>query len=125
GVLGVVAAILSQILLKEPERIEVLEQEVETADKSSVGKVLMPKFLLAFIVIFVSSVGLAAFESFFAIFADHKFAFTPNDIAIAITGGAIVGAISQVLLFDPIMKKLGEIKVVQIVWFSRRYLSSY
>ncbi|MGM9943939.1 MAG: multidrug efflux MFS transporter NorA [Lysinibacillus sp.] len=114
GILGVVAAILSQILLKEPERLEEPEQELETAGQNSLSKILMPKFLIAFIVIFVASFGLAAFESFFALFVDHKFGFTPTDIAIAITGGAIIGAICQVLLFDGLMKGLGEIKLVRI-----------
>ena len=114
GVLGVVAAILSQILLKEPERLEEPEQESETTGKNSLGKILMPKFLIAFIVIFVASFGLAAFESFFALFVDHKFGFTPTDIAIAITGGATIGAICQILLFDRLMKGLGEIKLVRI-----------
>ena len=114
GVLGVVAAILSQVLLKEPERMEEQEQDQETLGKSSLGKILLPKFLIAFIVVFVASLGLAAFESLFALFADHKFAFTPGDIAIAITGGAIVGAIFQVVLFDRLMKGLGEIKLIQL-----------
>jgi len=114
GVLGVVAAILSQILLKEPERLEEPEQESETTGQNSLSKILMPKFLIAFIVIFVASFGLAAFESFFALFVDHKFGFTPTDIAIAITGGAIIGAICQVLLFDHLMRGLGEIKLVRI-----------
>lgn len=114
GVLGVVAAISSQILLKEPERLEEPDQELETVGQNNLGKVLMPKFLIAFIVIFVASFGLAAFESFFALFVDRKFAFTPTDIAIAITGGAIIGAICQVLLFDRLMKGLGEIKLVRI-----------
>ena len=114
GMLGVVAAILSQILLKEPQRIEEPEHELETASQNSLGKIVMPKFIIAFIVIFVASFGLAAFESFFSLFADHKFGFTPTDIAIAITGGAIIGAICQVLLFDHLMKGLGEIKLVRI-----------
>lgn len=114
GVLGVVAALLSQILLKEPERTSEPVQEAETTNKSSLSKIFMPKFLIAFIVIFVSSLALAAFESFFSLFADHKFAFTPRDIAIAITGGAIIGAISQVLVFDRLMKWFGEIKLVQM-----------
>lgn len=114
GVLGVTAAILSQILLKEPERLVEPEQELEAAGQNSLRKVFMPKFLIAFIVIFVASFGLAAFESFFSLFVDHKFAFTPRDIAIAITGGATIGAICQILLFDRLMKGLGEIKLVRI-----------
>ena len=114
GVLGVVAAILSLVLLKEPERLEEPEQELEAAGQNSLRKILMPKFLIAFIVIFVASFGLAAFESFFSLFADHKFAFTPRDIALAITGGATIGAICQILLFDRLMRGLGEIKLVRI-----------
>lgn len=115
GVLGTIAAILSVILLKEPERQQ-QEHFVEsgTAGKSSLQKILMPMFLIAFIVIFVSSFGLAAFESFFSLFVDHKFAFTPKDIAIAITGGAILGAIFQVALFDRLTKVLGEIRLIQL-----------
>lgn len=114
GVLGFVAALLSQILLKEPERIEEPETEPGTAARNSLVKILVPSFLIAFIVIFVASFGLAAFESFFALFVDHKYAFTPSDIALAITGGAIAGAICQVLLFDRLMKRLGEIKLVRV-----------
>jgi len=114
GVLGVVAAILSLIMLIEPERQEyVVDKETET-EKSSLRKILMPMFLIAFIVIFVSSFGLAAFESFFSLFVDHKFAFTPRDIAIAITGGALLGAIFQVALFDRLTKILGEINLIRI-----------
>ena len=114
GVLGVLAAVLSMVLLSEPERkVETIE-EAEAVSKSGLGKIFMPKFLIAFIVIFVASFGLAAFESFFSLFVDHKFAFTPTDIAIAITGGALLGAIFQVVLFDPLMKMLGEINLIRI-----------
>ena len=113
GVLGVVAAILSIILLKEPERQVYEEMDTGAQGKSSLKKIFMPMFLVAFIVIFVASFGLAAFESFFALFVDHKFGFTPKDIAIAITGGAILGAIFQVALFDKLTKVMGEINVIR------------
>lgn len=114
GVLGVVAGILSQILLKEPERTDEPVLGADAKGKSSLRKIFMPKFFFAFVVIFAASLGLATFESFFSLFADHKFGFTPRDIAIAITGGAIIGAISQVAVFNRLMKLLGEIKLVQI-----------
>lgn len=114
GVLGMVAAFLSQILLKEPDRTHLSEQEMPSTARNSLDKMFMPKFLIAFIVIFVASLGLATFESFFSLFADHKFSFTPRDIAIAITGGAIAGAICQVVLFDRLMKWLGEARLVQL-----------
>ena len=114
GVLGTVAAILSIILLSEPERQPELPADEEMAGKSSLRKIMMPMFLIAFIVIFVSSFGLAAFESFFSLYVDRKFAFTPSDIAIAITGGAILGAIFQIALFDRLTKLMGEINLIRI-----------
>ncbi len=115
GVLGLVAAVGSMILLREPERPIIPVTEDETAGKSSFRKLLMPMFFIAFAVIFISSFGLAAFESFFSLYVDHKFSFSPSDIAIAITGGAILGAIFQVVFFDPMMKALGEINLIRIM----------
>lgn len=112
AVLGLVAAVLSILFLREPER-----QEQSILDKSEqtngLRKLFLPMFFVAFIIIFVSSFGLAAFESFFSLFVDHKFHFSPRDIAISITGGALVGAIAQVLLFDRLTLKLGEIKLIR------------
>ena len=113
GVLGVLAAILSIVLLTEPDRKEMSISKEVAGKQSSLKKIMMPMFLIAFIVIFVSSFGLAAFESFFSLFVDHKFSFTPRDIAIAITGGAILGAIFQVALFDKLTKLIGEISLIR------------
>ena len=113
GVLGVLAAILSIVLLTEPDRKEISISKEVAGKQSSLKKIMMPMFLIAFIVIFVSSFGLAAFESFFSLFVDHKFSFTPRDIAIAITGGAILGAIFQVALFDKLTKLIGEISLIR------------
>lgn len=115
GVLGLVAAVFSIVLLREPERPIITESAGDHENKSSFRKLLMPMFFIAFAVIFISSFGLAAFESFFSLYVDHKFGFSPADIAIAITGGAILGAIFQVAFFDPLMKALGEINLIRIM----------
>ena len=112
GGLGALAAVLSLILLTEPERNEEHNEGAE-AGKSGFRRVMEPKYLLAFILIFIASFGLAAFESFFSLFVDHKFAFKPADIAIVITGGAIFGAVSQILLFDRLTRIWGEIKLIR------------
>ncbi|MEH7250470.1 multidrug efflux MFS transporter NorA [Neobacillus niacini] len=112
GALGTLAAILSIILLSEPKRPEENnEQGSET--KNGFKRVFEPKYFLAFILIFIASFGLAAFESFFSLFVDHKFQFKPSDIAIVITGGAIFGAVSQILLFDRLTRIWGEIKLIR------------
>ena len=111
--LGFLAAVLSLLLLTESQRQE--DEQVQDSSKaeSSLKMIIKPMFLIAFIIIFVSSFGLAAFESFFSLFVDAKFKFTPLDIAIAITGGAILGAIAQVVLFDRLTKRLGEIVLIR------------
>lgn len=112
GVLGLFAAILSLLFLKEPTRATDNE-EVAQSMLGSVKRVFSPLYLIPFILIFVLSFGLAAFESLFSLFVDHKFAFTPSDIAIIITGSGIVGALAQLILFDWLTKKMGEINVIR------------
>ena len=111
GVLGALAAVLSIILLKEPEHGE--EDIPVPGQKTGLRRILIPMYLIAFILIFVLSFGLAAFESLFSLFVDHKFSFTPKDIAIVITGSGIVGAIAQVALFDRLTKFMGEINLIR------------
>lgn len=108
--LAFIAAVLSIITLREPERKheDIVEEKI-----SGWKKVFSPLYFIPFLIIFISSFSLAAFESLFSLFVDHKFGFTPKDIAIIITGGAIVGAIAQVLLFDRLTKYLGEIGVIR------------
>lgn len=111
GVLGAIAAILSIILLTEPERVP--EEGPMEGQKTGLRRIFIPMYLIAFILIFVMSFGLAAFESLFSLFVDHKFSFTPKDIAIVITGSALVGAVAQVALFDRLTKIMGEINLIR------------
>lgn len=112
GVLGLFAAILSLLFLKEPTRATDNE-EAAPSMLGSIKRVFSPLYFIPFILIFVLSFGLAAFESLFSLFVDHKFAFTPSDIAIIITGSGIVGALAQLILFDWLTKKMGEINVIR------------
>lgn len=112
GVLGALAAILSIILLKEPDRVA--EEAPIPGQKTGLRRIFIPMYFIAFILIFVLSFGLAAFESLFSLFVDHKFSFTPKDIAIVITGSALVGAIAQVALFDRLIKLMGEINLIRL-----------
>lgn len=110
AVLALVAAVLSIITLREPERNH--EEQVEEK-KSGIKRIFSPMYFIAFMIILISAFGLASFESLFSLFVDHKFSFTPKDIAIAITGGAIIGAIAQVALFDRLTLYFGEIRLIR------------
>lgn len=107
--LALVAGISSLILLKEPER-EVVEDT--GAKKPGFKRIFAPMYFIVFVIIFVLSFGLSAFDAVFSLFVDHKFGFTPKDIAIIITGGGIIGALAQVLLFDRLTKLIGEKKLI-------------
>lgn len=108
---ALLAAILSFVTLREPERNpENVEPE---GSKSGIKRIFSPMYFIAFMIILISTFGLAGFESLFSLFVDHKFGFTPKDIAIMITGGALIGAIVQVVLFDRLTKWFGEIRLIR------------
>ncbi|KGR90244.1 multidrug MFS transporter [Ureibacillus massiliensis 4400831 = CIP 108448 = CCUG 49529] len=111
AILAGLAAILSFIYLKEPDRVQ-NESNIPT-EKFGMKRIFSGLYLIPFLLLFTSTFGLASFESLFSLFVDHKFQFTPFDIAIIVTGGGLVGAIVQVLFFDPLTKKLGEIVLVR------------
>lgn len=98
-------------MLREPEHAAA--EIPMPGQQTGLRRIFIPMYLIAFVLIFVLSFGLASFESLFSLFVDHKFGFTPKDIAIIITGSGIVGAISQVLLFDRLTKKMGEINLIR------------
>ncbi|MDN7246905.1 MFS transporter [Planococcus shenhongbingii] len=109
---GLFAMLLSLLLLKEPER-QNEAQHLYGEQKTGFGRILSPLYFVAFMVILISSFGLASFESFFALFVDHKFGFSPQDIAIVISLGAIVGVIVQVGFFDRFTRWWGEIRLIR------------
>lgn len=107
--LALFAAIFSIIMLREPKR---QYDGATTGKKPGLKRIFAPMYFIVFVIILVLSFGLASFESVFSLFVDHKFGFTPKDIAIIITGGGIVGALTQVLLFDRMTKLMGEKKLI-------------
>ncbi|SDI06400.1 MFS transporter, DHA1 family, multidrug resistance protein [Planococcus glaciei] len=109
---GLFAMFLSLLLLKEPER-QKQEENLYGEQKTGFGRIFSPMYFIAFMVILISSFGLASFESLFALFVDHKFGFTPQDIAIVISLGAIVGVIVQVGFFDRFTRWWGEIRLIR------------
>lgn len=109
---GLSAMFLSFLLLKEPER-QKQEENLYGEQKTGFGRIFSPMYFIAFMVILISSFGLASFESLFALFVDHKFGFTPQDIAIVISLGAIVGVIVQVGFFDRFTRWWGEIRLIR------------
>lgn len=121
AILACIAIVISIVLLKEPER-EQTKGIFDNIPKTRFQHIFVPMFFIAFVLIFISSFGLASFESLFSLFVHHKFHFTPTDIALIVAGGGIIGAMVQILLFEPLTKKIGEVKLVVFCFILSAFL---
>ncbi|WP_079908489.1 MFS transporter [Paenibacillus sp. 32352] len=118
---GVVAAIISLILL--PESMKAAKgtspapsssQEAKPSLISQLRQSFREPYFLGLIIVFVMSFGLANYETIFGLFVDHKFGFTPKDIAFIITFGSIAGAVVQLTIFGWILNRFGERRVISV-----------
>ncbi|PAC77488.1 MFS transporter [Bacillus velezensis] len=113
-----IAVISSVFMLKEPltkeERAKQMESVKESTFLKDLKKSIHPNYLIAFIIVFVLAFGLSAYETVFSLFTNHKFGFTPKDIASIITFSSIVAVLIQVLAFGKLVNFLGEKKVIQL-----------
>lgn len=118
AVIAFLACISSIFILKEPLTTkELAEISAHTKQTSFIGdfkKSLNPLYFIAFIIVFVLAFGLSAYETIFSLFSDHKFGFTPKDIATIITISSIFGVIVQVFMFGKLVDILGEKMLIQI-----------
>lgn len=118
AVIAFLAAFSSVFILKEPLSKSELAELAANTQKSNFFKDLkkstQPIYLIAFIIVFVLAFGLSAYETVFSLFSDHKFGFTPKDIATIITISSIFAVIVQILWFGKLVNKLGEKAVIQL-----------
>lgn len=111
------ACIFSIFMLKEPltkEQLAEISNGKQTNFMSDVKRSLHPLYFIAFIIVFVLAFGLSAYETIFSLFSDHKFGFTPQDIAAIISISAIFGVVVQVFIFGKLIDLLGEKKLIQL-----------
>lgn len=116
------AAVVSVItLLVLPESRSAMKREEAGAAVSNNDSLIMQlmrsyrePYFFGLVIVFVLSFGLANYETVFGLFVDHKFGFTPKDIAFVLTFGSIAGAVIQVTAFSWILNRVGENKVISI-----------
>lgn len=130
--LGLIGGTLSIFMLTEPKKVTEVAADKTEVTTSNFKRLFTPIFFIAFLVIFIASFGLASFESFFSLYFDRKLGFTPSDIAIAITGGAMIGAFAQIVLFEPLTRRIGELNIIRaaiiytaVLVFVITFLDSY
>lgn len=112
------ACISSLFILKEPltkEQLAELSADTkQTNFISDLKRSLHPLYFIAFLIVFILSFGLSAYETIFSLFSDHKFGFTPKDIATIITISSIFGVVVQIFMFGKLIDILGEKKLIQL-----------
>lgn len=123
AVAGLIAAIVTLIILPESER---KRESVKTVDppkstavpekKMSIIRQMLQSYrepyFLSLVIVLVLSFGLSNYETVFGLFVDHRYSFTAKDIAFIITFGSIAGAVVQVTIFGWILNTFGEEKVI-------------
>ncbi|MFF2091427.1 MFS transporter [Paenibacillus sp. NPDC058174] len=122
---GVFSAIITILVLPESLTSKAKQQDPEAAGKapapaavkqpgllSQLANSYREPYFLSLIIVFVMSFGLANYETIFGLFVDHKFSFTPKDIAFIITFGSIAGAVVQATIFGRILNRFGEKAVI-------------
>lgn len=121
------ACISSFFILKEPltkeQLAEISAHTTQTNFVKDLKKSVNPLYFTAFIIVFVLAFGLSAYETVFSLFSDHKFGFTPKDIAGIITISSIFGVVVQIFLFGKMVDLIGEKKLIQICLFSGAILA--
>lgn len=117
---GLLAMLITAILLPEgpktvPSRQPGSQVQPKTAGLlQQLASSYRAPYFISLIVVFIASFGLANFETVFGLFVDHKFGFTPKDIAFIITFGSISGAVVQVTVFGWIINRFGEKSVITV-----------
>lgn len=111
-----IAAFISLFFLQESVSKEQIEKnragKIRADFFAEMRKSLHSVYFVPFLIVFVLSFGLAAYEMMFSLFVDSKFGFTAKDIAVIITVGSISGVVAQIAIFEKLVDKFGEKKLI-------------
>lgn len=110
------AVVFSIFVLKESETAQVtqsMDAKTETMLRKITLSVKKPYFI-PLIITLVMSFGLMAYESVIGLYLDNQFNSTPKDIAVMVTATGIVSVIVQLFVVDRIVKRFGEVNVLNI-----------
>lgn len=111
---GVMAAVITALFLPESHS----SASTGTVQKDHVpffvqlAQVHRQPYFFSLLIIFALSFGLANFETIFSLFVDHRFGFSPKEIALIITIGSIGGPLVQLTTFGWLLGHFGEQRVV-------------
>ncbi|MGF9908594.1 MFS transporter [Brevibacillus porteri] len=108
---------LSESLPKEKQLAARNAKEKQENIFVQLGKSFQSSYFIMLVLVFTMTFGLANFEVIFPLFVDAKFAYTPRDISIIITVGALAGTIVQAALIGKLITRFGEKKLINVTFF--------
>ncbi|HZG70159.1 MAG TPA: MFS transporter [Chondromyces sp.] len=116
-----VSGIISLLVLPETRKEPAGETGVPMQKRENLIKQLIRStkthYFTLLIMMFTLSFGLANFQSTISLFVDIKFGFTPKDISFLMVTGGLVGVIIQAFVLDWMLRKYGEIRVMNATLF--------
>lgn len=113
--ISAIAAIITIIMLPSVKPAPSQTKRENLAKQ--LAKSMKTNYFVLLIIIFVFSFGIANFQATLSLFLDHKFNYTPTDIAIILTVGGFIGVILQMFVVENLFKRFGEMKVILVNLF--------
>ncbi|MFS0574415.1 MFS transporter [Sporosarcina sp. 179-K 3D1 HS] len=113
---ALIVALLSLFILPNPKPAITGENALKKKENifQQLKRSTTTPYFVILIVMFVFSFGLANFQATISLFVDHKFGYTPVQIAILITVGGFVGVIVQTFVINRLFKRFGEMPVILV-----------
>lgn len=119
--LGLISAIvLISLLPNDVETNRVVEEPAADAKPSAhpmTRAFWTVPIIILFTMILVSSFGLQGFESIYSIYVNEVFNFSLSNIAVVLTLNGLISLFLQVAMFDTLVSKFGERRVIRICFF--------
>ncbi|WP_342600498.1 MFS transporter [Psychrobacillus sp. FSL H8-0483] len=114
---AIISAVVSFIILPDIKNV-VSANPLEKKKRENIliqmkNSVKTPYFMML-IIIFVFSFGIANFQTTFSLYVDHKYNYTPQDIAVVLTVGGFIGVLIQTLVVSKLFKRFGELNVILV-----------
>ncbi|KPV59901.1 multidrug transporter [Paenibacillus sp. A3] len=112
-----VSVLLSLLFLPETQSREsrqlarTAERKRDNLFKQLLSSFRAPYFVLLLLV-FMLTFGLMNFEAVISLYVDVKHGFTPKDISLMITLGALAGVFTQAVLFERLLRRFSERQIL-------------
>ncbi|MFC6259420.1 MFS transporter [Levilactobacillus fujinensis] len=122
GALGLISAVVLIVLLpNDAEENRIVENGPDEGAKPAAHPMTRAFWTVPIIILFtmilVSSFGLQGFESIYSIYVNEVFHFSLSNIALVLTLNGLISLFLQVAMFDTLVSKFGERRVIRICFF--------